>query len=101
MSSPIAGANRRRSHLNTHAAVPRPMSPPAGSAQREAPDAPLVDVEPLLEAGLARRAVGDLAGAEAAFCEALSHDPENASALYILGLTRFEAGDAAEAERLF
>jgi tetratricopeptide (TPR) repeat protein len=77
------------------------MSRHAGSAQREAPEAAPVDVEPLLEAGLARRAAGDLAGAEASFREALGHDPDNASALYILGLTRFEAGDAPEAERLF
>ncbi|HTX48125.1 MAG TPA: tetratricopeptide repeat protein [Caulobacteraceae bacterium] len=64
-----------------------PPSPPAG-------------VEPMLEAGLACRSAGDLAGAERIFRQALSHDPRNATALFILGLTRFEAGDAAEADRL-
>jgi tetratricopeptide (TPR) repeat protein len=64
------------------------------------PPAPPPDIEPMLEAGLARRGAGDLAGAEEVFRLALAQDPQNPTALFILGLTRFEAGDAAEADSL-
>jgi tetratricopeptide (TPR) repeat protein len=65
----------------------------AASAVTETPDS-------LLEAGIARHAAGDGAGAEALFREALTLAPDNPTALYLLGLARFEAGAAAEAELL-
>ena len=54
----------------------------------------------LLEAGVARHAAGDAAGAEAMFRQALTQEADNPTALYLLGLARFEAGAAAEAEML-
>ena len=60
------------------------------------PDSP----ESLLEAGVARHAAGDAAGAEALFRQALTRESDHPTALYLLGLARFEAGAAAEAEML-
>ena len=57
-------------------------------------------VEQTLEAGIARRAAGDLAGAAELFGQVLAADPDEATALYLLGVTRFEAGDAAAAQAL-
>lgn len=65
-----------------------------------APAARADSPEALLEAGVARHAAGDGAGAEALFRQALTIQPDNPSALYLLGLARFEAGAAAEAEIL-
>lgn len=62
---------------------------------------PAPDVEPLLAAGLELRAAGDTAAGLAKFRAALDLSPTNATALYLLGLARFEAGEASEAEALF
>jgi tetratricopeptide (TPR) repeat protein len=51
-----------------------------------------------LKAGLELRRAGDRVGADAAFRRAA--DAGDATALWLVGLARFEAGDAAEAERL-
>lgn len=51
-----------------------------------------------LRAGLALRRTGDLAGAAGAFERAARGD--DPTALWLVGLIRFEAGDAAGAERL-
>jgi len=67
----------------------------ANARRLETPDA-----ESLLEAGLALRQAGDVAGADALFAEALALEPDNATALYLLGLARFQAGAPVEAERL-
>ena len=58
------------------------------------------NAERLLEAGVARHAAGDGAGAEALFRQALTLEADNPTALYLLGLARFEAGAVAEAEML-
>src|SRR5450631_876657 len=60
------------------------MSSNAASAVTETP-------ESLLEAGVARHAAGDGPGAEALFRRALTLEPDNPTALYLLGLARFEA----------
>ncbi len=69
------------------------MIGPVALASADNPDA-------LLEAGVARHAAGDGAGAEALFRQALTIEPDNPAALFLLGLARFEAGSAAEAEIL-
>jgi tetratricopeptide (TPR) repeat protein len=61
---------------------------------------PADSAEALLEAGIARHAAGDRAGAEALFRQALTLETDNPTALYLLGLARFEAGAALEAESL-
>ncbi|HEX3919261.1 MAG TPA: tetratricopeptide repeat protein [Caulobacteraceae bacterium] len=71
------------------------------SKARRADPAPPAAAEPLLEAALARREHGDVAGADAIFRQVLQTWPEEATALYLLGMSRFEAGAAAEAESLF
>ncbi len=53
---------------------------------------------PDLTTGLELRRAGDRAGAEAALGRAAAAG--DATALWLVGLGRFEAGDAAEAERL-
>ncbi len=59
------------------------------------------EADRLLEAALARRDEGDIAGAEAVIDQVLAADPSNATALYLLGLSRFEAGATDQAEALF
>ena len=57
-------------------------------------------VDGLLASGLELRRGGDAAAAEWLFRQALDIEPDNATALYLLGLLRFEVGAAAEAETL-
>jgi tetratricopeptide (TPR) repeat protein len=49
---------------------------------------------------LERQKVGDRAGAEALLRRALAERPDDPTALYLLGLLRFEHGDPGEAEAL-
>lgn len=55
------------------------------------------DIPRLLERARERGAAGDLAPAEAALREVLAAQPDNASALHLLGLARWQAGRAGEA----
>jgi tetratricopeptide (TPR) repeat protein len=61
---------------------------------------PEMDVEALLEAGLARHRAGERDAAETLFRRAIAAAPDEPTALYLLGLARFEAGDSEEAGRL-
>jgi len=56
--------------------------------------------ETLLSMALELHKVGDRAGAEALFRRALAETPDDPTALYLLGLLRFELGDPEEAEAL-
>jgi tetratricopeptide (TPR) repeat protein len=59
-----------------------------------------VAVDPLLESGLERFQAGDCAAAERLFRQALGAEPDNPTALYLLGLLSFQTGEAAKAQDL-
>src|ERR1700723_3498742 len=56
--------------------------------------------ETLVSMALELHKVGDRAGAETLFRRALAVTPDDPTALYLLGLLRFELGDPDEAEAL-
>ena len=73
----------------------------SGARRAESPtQADDAGADGLLEAGLELHRAGDVAAAEWLFRQALDIEPDNATGLYLLGLLRFEAGAAAEAEAL-
>lgn len=78
--------------------TPSPGYIPVLEAQRaEDP----TDVYTLTTLGMAYRRAGQLTEARAVLEEAMAIDPENAGAIYYLGLTTEDQGDYGEAERLY